>query len=140
MPVDAPLSRRALLGVGTITFATLSGCAGDGDRSPGTAPATGLDPDRDLVDRVLDELANAEQLAVAAGVPALVLLHRTHIEALEGTPPAPAAGTATLAALRRHERRLQTRLVEASLAAQSGGLARLLASMSAGVSQQLASL
>jgi len=140
VPVDPLLSRRALLGVGTITLATLSGCASDGDPPPGSAPATSGDPDQDLVEQVLDELAAAEQLAVAAGVPALALLHRTHIEALDGTPSVPAAGTATKSALRRTERRLQTRLVDASMAAESGGLARLLASMSAAVSQHLVAL
>lgn len=145
MPVDPLLSRRALLGVGTITLATLSGCASDRDPvSSSVAPAANGDPDQDLLDRVLDELAGAEQLAVAAGVQELALLHRTHIEALDGTPPTPAPpptpGSATVADLRQNERRLQTQLVDASMAAESGGLARLLASMSAAVSQQLVAL
>ncbi|GAA4757577.1 hypothetical protein GCM10023350_48940 [Nocardioides endophyticus] len=140
MPLDPLLSRRALLGVGTITLATLSGCADDGDPAPASAPATSDDPDQDLIDRVLDELAGAEQLATAAGVSELALLHRTHIEALDGTPPSPSPGSATMAALQRTERRLQSQLVDASLAAESGGLARLLASMSAAVSQRLVAL
>lgn len=140
MPADPLLSRRALLGVGTITLTALAGCASDSDPTPESAPKTSDDPDQDLVDRVLDELAGAEQLAIAAGVATLALLHRTHIEALDGSPVPPTPGATTMAALRRTERRLQTQLTDASLAAESGGLARLLASMSAAVSQHLVAL
>jgi hypothetical protein len=73
-------------------------------------------------------------------VPTLALLHRTHIEALDGDPATPPPAATTISALRRTERRLQTQLVDASLAAESGGLARLLASMSAAVSQHLVAL
>jgi hypothetical protein len=63
-------------------------------------------------------------------------MHTAHLDALEAAPPVP--GTAApLPQLLRSERQLQRFLVDAAMAAESGGLARLLASMSAAVSQHL---
>ena len=56
----------------------------------------------------------------------------------DGTLPTPLPGPASETAVRRNEKRLQALLVEAAVAAESGTLARLLASMSAAVAQQLA--
>jgi hypothetical protein len=78
-------------------------------------------------------------VAEAAGEEELAVLHRTHIEALDGTaserssPAKSAPG-----AVRGEEQRLQQYLERAALAAASGALARLLASMSAAVAQRLA--
>ncbi len=86
---------------------------------------------------MLKKLADAERHAAAGGFPDLAQLHKTHIEALDGTPPTSSPGHASTSAVRRRERALQADLVEAAMAAESGALARLLASMSAAVSQQL---
>ncbi|WP_243057331.1 hypothetical protein [Nocardioides sp. SR21] len=134
-----PLARRTALTLGAVAIVT-SGCD-DGDKSdPAGAPSAtpAPDPDVALVDAVLVDLARAERLALAAGLPGLAVLHREHIEALDG-PEEVAGGTAvaTTEAVRRTEQRLQKRLVQASVAAESGALARLLASMSAAVSQRL---
>ena len=72
--------------------------------------------------------------------------HRRHVEVLEGeldgeAPPGPSPDPA--AALRgasASERELQASLVDAAGRAESGALARLLASMSASVTQHLAVL
>lgn len=89
----------------------------------------------------------------------LVELHGHHLELLEGAgedsadnaeedreqgqgevaeQPVRAVEARALHALRSRERRLQKRLADAAVAAESGALAGLLASMSAAVAQQLA--
>jgi len=108
-------------------------------------------PDQALVDEVLGQLTVAlgvlAQARKAPGLrPALTPLlkaHRRHVQVLEGDPtgevpsgpsPDPAA---SLRAVRRSERGLHTSLVDAAGRAESGSLARLLASMSASVIQHL---
>ena len=118
------------------------------------------DGDAALVDDVLAELRSLG--AVTAGIArrfprlrseagAFTDLHHAHREALgdevaAGTDgPAPHAlprldAESALRLLRTRELRAQRRLVDSSLAARSGALARLLASMSAGIAQQVATL
>ena len=74
-------------------------------------------------------------------------MHRAHLEVLEPSdersvpPPAPAASPAdAIARLRTVEATLQQTLATGAVDAQSGALARLLASMSASVSQHLVAL
>lgn len=145
MPAGPRLARRTTLAlpVGVAAgLVTVAGCD-DGSRSPGDAAPTSApepDPDVALVDGVLEELDQALRLASAAGAVDLVALHRAHIEALEGTPPVPGPRRRVdAAAVRGRERRLQAHLAEAAVAAASGALAGLLASMSAAVAQRLAS-
>lgn len=133
-----PVGVAAGVAVGAVVVA---GCDDGSDGSGGAAPTPAPDPDPDvaLVDGVLEELDRALRLASAAGAVDLVALHRTHIEALDGTPPAPGPRRRVdAAAVRRRERRLQAHLIEAAVAAESGPLAGLLASMSAAVAQRLA--
>ena len=108
-------------------------------------------PDQALVDEVLGELAVAlGVLAQARKAPVLrpaltplVKAHRRHVQVLEGdptgeVPPGPSPDpAASLRAVRRSERGLQASLVDAAGRAESGALARLLASMSASVTQHL---
>lgn len=143
MPADRRLPARvprrtALSGLAGLTgLVVVAGC--DDKDTPTTAPTPSPDPDTVLVDRVLRHLAKAERLALSADQRALANLHATHIAALEGTPATPPApGHAPVTDLRRHEQRLQHQLANAAAKAESGDLARLLASMSAAVSQQLA--
>lgn len=123
------------------------------DGSPTEPPADG---DAVLVEQVVADLV------VMLGAPAVATraqdvrhatvsfreLHLAHAEALESpqteapTQPGPrivSRGEA-LRSLRRRERAHQRRLEEACLAATSGALARLFASMSAAVAQRLAVL
>lgn len=147
MPAGPRLARRTTLalsaGVAAGVAAGLVAVAGcdDGTGRRAAAPAATPTPDPDvaLVDGVLDELGRALRLASAAGMTGLVTLHRAHIMALDGTPPAPGpVRRVDAVAVRRRERLLQAHLVEAAVAAESGPLARLLASMSAAVAQRLA--
>lgn len=143
MPAGPRLARRSAIAlvVGPLAgLAALSGCD-DGDPSPAGSPTATSDPDPDvaLVDGVLHELGQALRLATAAGLADLVTLHRAHIDALGGAAPTTGPGRpAEPAAVRKRERRLQAHLVEAAVAAESGALARLLASMSAAVAQRTA--
>ena len=132
------LARRTALTLGAVVIAA-SGCD-DGDRTgPADAPSSTPTPDPDaaLVDAVLADLGRAEALALGAGYADLAGLHRAHIEALDGPEPSTPAGRASRESVRRAEQRLQRQLVQASVAADSGALAQLLASMSAAVSQRL---
>lgn len=144
MPAGPRLARRTTLalsaGVAAGVAAGLVAVAGCDDGTGRRAAATPTpDPDVALVEGVLDELGRALRLASAAGMTDLVTLHRAHITALDGTPPAPGpVRRVDAVAVRRREHLLQAHLVEAAVAAESGPLARLLASMSAAVAQRLA--
>jgi hypothetical protein len=132
-----PLLRRTTLSLAVAGgVVAVAGCD-DGDEKPAPSATPGPDPDTALVERVLTALAGAERVASAVGELELAALHRAHIEALDGTPPTGEPGrTTSREAVRRREQRLRTRLVDAAVAAESGELARLLASMSAAVAQR----
>jgi hypothetical protein len=152
-------SRRTTLGGALAGVVALAGCdLGSGD--PASAPAPSADPDdpdAGLVEDVVDDVV-ATQLLVEAlrrrhdtlrrPLGELVRVHDAHLEVLGSSPPQPSgrrpartssAGEA-LAVLRARELRHQRLLADRAVAAQSGRLARLLASMSAAVAQQLAVL
>jgi hypothetical protein len=131
VPDASRLSRRALLGVGAGGLLAASGCAEEG-AAPARPPAE--DPDAALVDEVVAQVTAAA--ALTGRVPALTRMHAAHLAALEA--PAPAVAAAPRRELRRAERDLHDFLVEASVRAESGPLARLLAAMSASVAQHLA--
>jgi hypothetical protein len=131
------LPRRTALTLAAAGLVAVTGCD-DGDQ-PTPAPTPTPDPDVALVDHVLAELAAAQRLTAAVGDADLTALHRAHIEALDGAPPKGRLGDMPRTdAVRRAEQKLQKHLESAALAAESGALARLLASMSAAVSQRLA--
>jgi hypothetical protein len=139
-----------------------AGCDTGNDLAPpsgGPTPSTSATtheqtPDETLVDDVLDDLAAAVDVVVAArafralrqSLAPLLRAHRAHVDVLEGEidagsdAEAPANADAALLAVRRSERALQASLVDAAQRAESGALARLLASMSASVTQHLAVL
>lgn len=110
-----------------------------------TAPAAG---DRVRLRMALDKteamLAGLLALRVRAGTQPLVDLHTTHRATLldllgeAAAPlPSPVGPPLTRAEVPLRESGLQAELVSASLAADDGLVARLLASMSAGVAQRL---
>jgi hypothetical protein len=133
---------------------------GSASAQAGRDGETGQDPDAALVDDVLAELRSLGDLTVAVArrfprlrpeAAALTDLHRAHREALGDEVAAGTGGPgprslrrldagAARRLLRASEVRAQRRLVDAALAAESGALARLLASMSAGIAQQVAVL
>ena len=150
-------SRRTTLGGALAGVALLAGCDLGSD-DPGSAPTPAADPDdpdTSLVEEVVDDLVAT--LAIVEAVRhrhgslrrqlgELAKVHRAHLEALgskerPGRPgPRTADADEALALVRRREQRQQRLLAEGAVQAQSGRLARLLASMSAAVAQQLAVL
>ncbi|MFC7494855.1 MULTISPECIES: hypothetical protein [unclassified Nocardioides] len=134
MPDASRLSRRALLAVGAGGVLAASACGQDGAAPP--VPATDGDPDEVLVDEVVAQVTATA--ALTGREPALTEMHTAHLAALEAE--APTAAAASRKQLRRAERDLQEFLVDAAMRAESGPLARLLASMSASVAQHLAAL
>lgn len=161
---DRPLLRRrtAVLGLAATVLAT--GCDhGDdiGTSSPSKSPSTPASPssapsqtpDEVLVDTTIDQLTTAYGMVVTARrfkplrqpLAPLVKAHRRHVEVLEGeldgwTASKLADPDAALQAVRRSEKKLQAAMVEAAGKAESGALAKLLASMSASVTQFLVAL
>jgi hypothetical protein len=137
--------------------ALLAGCDLGSD-DPGSAPAPTADPDdpdtgvvAEVVDDIAATLAIVEAVRHRHGslrrqLGELAKVHRAHLEALGSNERAdrPGPGTsdagAALALIRRREQRHQRLLTDRAVEAQSGRLARLLASMSAAVAQQLAVL
>jgi hypothetical protein len=162
---DRPLVRRrtAVLGLAATVVAT--GCD-HGDDIGGPAPSSGPSstgaspsepaqtPDEALVNDVTAQLVTALSVATDAwkapqlrrSLAPLVKAHRKHIRVLDGelppeAPPGPPPVVATaLRRVRRSEKQLQAALVVAAERAESGALARLLASMSASVTQFTATL
>ncbi len=139
-------------GAGTATTPTADGPATAGPASPSAEQTD----DTALLARVRGELVALAATVASAqrGAPTLrrelaplMALHRAHAEALgEPLGRARAARTPRAATqqqidrVRSEEVRWQRRLVDYSVQAQSGSLARLLASMSAGTAQRLAVL
>lgn len=156
-------TRRTALGVAlaTVTVAGVTACdVADLDPRSDPAPAgSPTEPPADA-DAVLVGQVVADLVTVLAAAPvatraddvrragtAFAELHLAHLEALDAAQPeAPTpeqrnlSRAEALRSLRRRERRHQRRLEEACLAATSGSLARLFASMSAAVAQRLALL
>lgn len=124
--------------------------------SPGAPAATqtgaGTDADTDLVAGVLQQLSIAHRVvrenrrthpALNDRLRTLERLHATHARELGDLAPvtgraadASESRAAALARVATAETRLQTRLVRAAGAAESGALAQLLASMAAAVAQE----
>lgn len=162
------LGRRGLL-AGALGVAALTACDVDDLRPPedeetpssgGTPSSSGsaatdpdTDPDTVLVNRVVTAIIGASvTIEGARRLPRLRQVlgpldraHFAHLAALdgefEGPPPRPPASYAVaLRRVRESELALQRDLAAAAVEAQSGALARLLASMSASISQHLAVL
>jgi len=156
----ARATRRGVVG-GLLLGVTATGCQLDppredpADAGPATSDGSSAgadDPDARLVQQAVAALGAA--LAVASGVararPPLAHavapwrdLHLAHLAALEASdrvrPQRLRGSPADLRTrLRRQEAELQRDLAGAAVAARSGALASLLATMSAAVAQQLA--
>ncbi len=136
------MPRRALPGLLAGATVALAGC----DLLPTSAPAPVPSPSADelLVDSVAAAvLAARDQAASLPGGWPYTALHEAHLTAL-GRPVTSALATTptasptpTPAELLTTENALQTTLLEGAVAAGDGGLARLMASMSAAVAQLL---
>ncbi|QIG42424.1 hypothetical protein G5V58_06245 [Nocardioides anomalus] len=164
---DQPLLRRRAVVTGAAGLAATvlaAGCDSGDDITPpaangaaSTSPspmasASSSEPaasaDETLVDEVLAQLGGAIGVlagarrtpALRAAVTPVLKAHRAHVAALEAEPDATATAAGGLRVVRQSERALQAFLADAAGRAESGALARLLASMSASTAQHLTSL
>ena len=157
-----PLSRRTALGSALAAPLVLAACDIDPPvRETGSSPATAPPPeDSALVAGVVASLLRAQSVldAAAAAVPALAArlapvraAHAEHLAVLAGAVPDPQVPTGApatvpsrilpaLAAVRRSEQRLLRQVRAGCLAAASGDLARVLASVAASTAQHSAAL
>jgi hypothetical protein len=165
LPTTSPVASRRTALAGTLAgLVALAAC--DDDTSSSSEPVIGAstgatvatgptdDPDAALVEQVTNQVLSA--LAAASSIrrsrqdlrrplTRLVRMHQAHLLAL-GLKGDRAAlhsievGADELVALRRAESTLQRQLTDASVAAESGALAEVLASMAAAVAQHLAVL
>ncbi|MET3960476.1 hypothetical protein ABIE44_000410 [Marmoricola sp. OAE513] len=161
------LRRRTVLASGALgTAALLSGCAlnnpFDSTKEPAAEVVQDLAPDVGLaVTAVGLLLATQEKVRLATStfpglgpkLAGLTALHQAHLEALQDAvpddvdpapaqapPAAPASRPLAMKDVRTAEKALHDQLVGLALRAESGPFARLLATMTAGISQQLAVL
>ena len=155
------VTRRTALGTALLGVSALTGCdlIGPGSDDPASSPLPrdSDDPDAGLVEAVVDDIVATSLLvdslrrrhdSLRRPLTELVRLHAAHLEVLGGEardssgrrPAAPRSASAAMAMLGKRELRHQRLLADRALAARSGRLARLLASMSAAVAQQLAVL
>ncbi len=163
---DRPLVRRRTVVTGLAATFLAAGCDNGDDIAPpesSGSPSAGSESpaepeqsrDEALVEDVVGALFGAIDVLVAArrvapelrpSVTPILRAHRQHVEVLEGegevSPPTqiPGDAAAALRDVRRSEHRLHVTLVDAAGGAESGALARLLASMSASVTQHLSLL
>lgn len=164
-PAGRILERRTLLLAGVAT-ATLAGCSLNNpfgsERTPASEAVRDLSPDVAVAVEAVTLLL-AAGTAVDATVAAYPVLgsrlrglaatHRAHVDALTAAVPervdvaaepvpyvVPSSRGAAVVSVRRSETVLQAQLVGLALRAESGAFARLLGTMSAAVSQQLAVL
>jgi hypothetical protein len=129
------MTRRTTLALGGTGLLGVAACGTERAAAPLAAPQEAAG-DEALVEEVVAQITAVA--AVAANVTRLTALHAAHLAALDAPPPAVTTSPATGPEVRAAEREHQRYLVDAALRAESGPLARLLASMSAAVSQQLA--
>lgn len=164
-PVPAAVGRRALVsGLAGAAVVSVTGCergtsAGGAGGVPRTVEAQ-EDADLALVREALEVCRDTAALLgtlsttgpVRARLAPLVAMHQSHATALRDAVPGSAAGpggaasgapvgpASALAAAVKAERDAHARLVALAQRALSGRLARLLASMAAGISQRLVEL
>jgi hypothetical protein len=150
-------TRRTTLGGVLAGVAVLAGCDLGSD-DPASAPTPSPDPDdpdAGLVEDVVDDIVATRQLveslrrrhaSLRRPLGELDRMHDAHLEALGASTSVgrgharPGGDPDAVALLRARELRHQRLLADRASAARSGRLARLLASMSAAVAQQLAVL
>lgn len=117
--------------------AVLSGCDLDPDSSSKPPAAPPRDPDERIVDAARAELRGLlARLSATSGAASLVACHRAQLAALEGDPPTRPRRTLTPAETVTRERLAAERFTRWALTCQNGDLARLLASVAAGIRMQ----
>jgi hypothetical protein len=152
-----PTTRRTALGGAVAGLLLATGCDHGDDDDAGAVPTQTeppVDADAELVeqartritaaDTVLEELVR-QHPKLRRELRPLRALHEGHAEVLGGfvdraVIPARFDLQGSRAYVRRTEMGMQRHLTNAAVAAESGALAKLLASMAAGVAQHLAAL
>jgi hypothetical protein len=142
----SPLSRRGVLRVaglggvaGALGVGALSGCDLDPASSSKPAAIPPPDPDQHLVETARAELQGLlVSLSATSGVARLVACHRDQLAALEGDPPARSSNGHPLTRVQvvARERRAGDRFTRWASICQNGDLARVLASVAAGIRMQ----
>ena len=157
-----PLSRRTTLGSALAAPLVLAACDIDPPtRESRSSPATPPPPeDSELVAGVVAALVRAQSVldaattaapTLAARLAPVLAAHAEHLDVLVGAVPeaerptgeaasVPSRPARALAAVRRSEQRLVREVREGCLAAASGDLARVLASVAASTAQHGAAL
>jgi hypothetical protein len=140
----SPLSRRRLLSAAGLTATVASvgwvaGCRFDPPTAttPNASPTP--DPDAAVVDAARAELSGLiGALSTSSGTATLVSCHRAQLAALGGKPPATTTRTRPLAPAARvaRERRAVARFTHWAVTCTDGDLARVLASIAAGIAMQ----
>jgi hypothetical protein len=141
----SPLSRRGALRVaglggvvGALGAGSLSACDLDPSSSSEPRVVPSQDPDQHLVDAARAELRGLiRRLSATGGTASLVECHRQQLRALQGDPPATTAHRQlTRAQVAARERQAADRFTHWALTARNGDLARVLASVAAGIRMQ----
>jgi len=141
VPGSSLSRRRLLLSAGAVTAVGLTSCDLDPSSSASPVePSPSPDPDPDQV-IVLAARAELSGLIVRLGnsrrTAALVSVHRTQLAALRGEPPsATATRPLTPAQIVAREQRAADRFTRWAETSGSGDLARVLASIAAGIRMQ----
>jgi hypothetical protein len=139
----SPLSRRALLraagSTGVVGAVLLGGCdlGTDSSSTPRAVPPT--DPDEHIVEAARAELRGLlTRLSATSGAASLVACHRIQLAALQGDPPPTTRRSRALTPVETvaRERRAADRFTRWALTCQNGDLARVLASVAAGIRMQ----
>lgn len=141
----SPLSRRGLLRVaglggvvGALGAGSLTACDLDPSSSSEPRVVASPDPDQRLVEAARAELRGLiRRLPATGGTATLVETHRQQLAALQGEPPnASAHRRLSRAQVAAREHRAADRFTHWALSAQNGDLARVLASVAAGIRMQ----
>ncbi len=137
------MSRRALLRAGGATSivgaALLGGCDLGRDSSSAPSVVPPPDPDQHIVDAARAELRGLlTRLSATSGAASLVACHRLQLAALQGDPPPTTRRSRafTPAETLARERRAAGRFTRWAITCQNGDLARVLASVAAGIRMQ----
>jgi hypothetical protein len=137
----SPLSRRAFLragGIGLVGAVALTGCDLDPDGAAAPSSAPSPDPDQRVVESARRELRVLVSRLSATGATALVAVHRAQLAALQGDPPPTTARSRPLTPAQTvvREQRAAERFTGWAKTCQNGDLARVLASIAAGIRMQ----
>jgi hypothetical protein len=124
---------------GVLGVGVLSGCDLDPESSTKPAAVPPPDPDQHIVVAARAELRGLlVRLSATSGTASLIACHRDQLAALQGAPPAtgldgrPLTRAQTVA----RERRAADRFTQWATTCQHGDLARVLASVAAGIRMQ----